>query len=50
VTQVIANSRLRFTPPISAIKRGIETLIDKGYIERSAEQTDLYKYVGGCDG
>nr|CAB3234693.1 cullin-2 [Phallusia mammillata] len=42
---VITQSRLHFTPSISAIKRSIESLIEKGYIERSADTPDQYRYL-----
>uniref|UniRef100_H2YFG3 Cullin family profile domain-containing protein n=1 Tax=Ciona savignyi TaxID=51511 RepID=H2YFG3_CIOSA len=39
---VINKSRIRFTPSVSAIKRSIEALIEKSYIERSPESPDQY--------
>ena len=35
----------RFAPSISIIKKCIEMLIDKQYIERTANSTDEYSYV-----
>uniref|UniRef100_H2YFG2 Cullin family profile domain-containing protein n=1 Tax=Ciona savignyi TaxID=51511 RepID=H2YFG2_CIOSA len=40
--EVINKSRIRFTPSVSAIKRSIEALIEKSYIERSPESPDQY--------
>uniref|UniRef100_H2YFG1 Cullin family profile domain-containing protein n=1 Tax=Ciona savignyi TaxID=51511 RepID=H2YFG1_CIOSA len=41
--EVINKSRIRFTPSVSAIKRSIEALIEKSYIERSPESPDQYR-------
>lgn len=43
--QVISQSRARFAPSISMIKKCIETLIDKQYIERSSSSADEYCYI-----
>ncbi|XP_078393737.1 cullin-2 isoform X6 [Cetorhinus maximus] len=43
--QVISQSRARFNPSISMIKKCIEVLIDKQYIERSQTSADEYSYV-----
>ncbi|XP_078482261.1 LOW QUALITY PROTEIN: cullin-2 [Ciona intestinalis] len=43
--EVINKSRIRFTPSVSAIKRSIEALIDKSYIERSPDSPDQYRYL-----
>uniref|UniRef100_H2YFG0 Cullin family profile domain-containing protein n=1 Tax=Ciona savignyi TaxID=51511 RepID=H2YFG0_CIOSA len=43
--EVINKSRIRFTPSVSAIKRSIEALIEKSYIERSPESPDQYRYL-----
>uniref|UniRef100_A0A2K5CTP3 Cullin 2 n=1 Tax=Aotus nancymaae TaxID=37293 RepID=A0A2K5CTP3_AOTNA len=43
--QVISQSRARFNPSISMIKKCIEVLIDKQYIERSQASADEYSYV-----
>uniref|UniRef100_A0A2K6UAK2 Cullin 2 n=1 Tax=Saimiri boliviensis boliviensis TaxID=39432 RepID=A0A2K6UAK2_SAIBB len=42
---VISQSRARFNPSISMIKKCIEVLIDKQYIERSQASADEYSYV-----
>uniref|UniRef100_A0A8C5KWS0 Cullin-2 n=1 Tax=Jaculus jaculus TaxID=51337 RepID=A0A8C5KWS0_JACJA len=42
---VISQSRARFNPSISMIKKCIEVLIDKQYIECSQASTDEYSYV-----
>lgn len=44
-SQVISQSRARFNPSISMIKKCIEVLIDKQYIERSQASADEYSYV-----
>lgn len=46
--QVISQSRARFNPSISMIKKCIEVLIDKQYIERSQASADEYSYVAWC--
>lgn len=43
--QVINQSKARFNPSISMIKKCIEVLIDKQYIERSQSSADEYSYV-----
>ncbi|ESP02261.1 hypothetical protein LOTGIDRAFT_207667 [Lottia gigantea] len=45
INEVISQSNSRFTPNISMIKKCIETLIDKQYLERTANSTDEYSYV-----
>jgi len=45
VQEVITKSKDRFTPSISAIKRSIESLIEKSYLERSPNSADTYNYV-----
>ncbi|VDK33999.1 unnamed protein product [Taenia asiatica] len=45
VKGVIALSKGRFQPHISLIKRCIETLIEKGYIERNPNDPDQYNYM-----
>ncbi|CDS42115.1 Cullin 2 [Echinococcus multilocularis] len=42
---VIALSKGRFQPHISLIKRCIETLIEKGYLERNPNDPDQYNYM-----
>lgn len=44
ISQVITEAEARFKPSISLIKKTIENLIDKGYIERKPE-TEEYEYV-----
>lgn len=41
----IALLQARFAPSISIIKKCIEMLIDKQYIERTQNSTDEYSYV-----
>ncbi|XP_059495311.1 cullin-2 isoform X3 [Stegostoma tigrinum] len=45
IQEVISQSRTRFNPSISMIKKCIEVLIDKQYIERSQTSADEYSYV-----
>jgi len=45
LTQVLSQSQARFAPSISLIKKSIESLIDKQYIERTAVSSDEYSYV-----
>jgi len=43
--QVLSQSQARFAPSISLIKKSIESLIDKQYIERTSGSTDEYSYI-----
>ncbi len=45
VQSIINMAKGRFQPPVPLIKRGIETLIDKGYLERSPDDADIYNYL-----
>lgn len=45
VQEVIENSRTRFQPQMNKIKKCIEHLIEKQYIERSSIQRDSYLYI-----
>ena len=45
IIQVISQSKARFNPTISLIKKCIEALIDKQYIERTAKTKDEYSYI-----
>ncbi|MGH0134657.1 UNVERIFIED_CONTAM: hypothetical protein FKN15_018857 [Acipenser sinensis] len=45
IQEVINQSKARFNPSISMIKKCIEVLIDKQYIERSQSSSDEYSYV-----
>ncbi|KAK2174734.1 hypothetical protein NP493_780g00005 [Ridgeia piscesae] len=45
IQEVISQSRTRFTPSVSMIKKCIESLIEKQYIERTPNTTDEYSYV-----
>ena len=38
-------AKVRFAPPIGSIKKCIEGLIEKAYIERDAKVRDEYLYV-----
>lgn len=43
--KVINQSKQRFNPSISLIKKCIEALIDKQYIERTTKNKDEYSYI-----
>lgn len=45
IEEVICQSRARFAPSIPMIKKCIEALIDKQYLERTVNTTDEYSYV-----
>ncbi|KAJ3133273.1 hypothetical protein HK100_004534 [Physocladia obscura] len=45
VQEVIDQAKARFLPSVPVIKKGIEQLIEKGYMERSKERKDQYVYV-----
>ncbi|XP_036166173.1 cullin-2-like isoform X2 [Myotis myotis] len=45
IQEVIRQPRARFSPSISMIRKCIEVLIDKQYIERSQASADEYSYV-----
>lgn len=45
IQEVLSQSQGRFAPSISHIKKCIETLIDKQYIERTKNSTDEYSYI-----
>ncbi len=43
--QVLGQSKSRFAPSIPMIKKCIESLIDKAYIERTPNSADEYSYM-----
>lgn len=45
IQEVLAQSKARFAPSIQMIKKCIESLIDKAYIERTPNTTDEYSYM-----
>ncbi|XP_051172711.1 cullin-2 [Leptopilina boulardi] len=45
VQEVLGQSKVTFAPSIGMIKKCIEALIDKQYIERTANSADEYSYV-----
>lgn len=45
IQEVLGQSKARFVPSISLIKKCIETFIDKQYLERTPNSTDEYSYV-----
>jgi len=44
ILQILSQSK-SFAPSISLIKKSVETLIDKGYLERTPNLSDGYSYV-----
>jgi len=45
IQEVLALSHGRFSPSISVIKKCIETLIERQYLERTPNSSDEYSYV-----
>ncbi|XP_055849653.1 cullin-2 [Episyrphus balteatus] len=45
IQEILSQSKVSFTPSISMIKKCIESLIDKQYIERTPNSGDEYSYV-----
>ncbi|EFX71319.1 hypothetical protein DAPPUDRAFT_255909 [Daphnia pulex] len=45
IQEVLSQSQPRFAPSIGMIKKCIEALIDKQYLERTPNSTDEYSYV-----
>ena len=45
IQEVIEITKLRFTPSVVMIKKAIEALIDKQYIERVPSTSDEYQYI-----
>ncbi|KAG8980167.1 Cullin-1, partial [Tulasnella sp. 427] len=45
IQEVIAQISQRFTPRVPDIKKAIDTLLEKEYIERVEGQRDLFNYV-----
>jgi len=45
IQEVLSQSKSRFAPSIPMIKKCIENLIEKAYIERSAQNQDQYSYM-----
>jgi len=45
VEEVIHQSKNRFSPSIPMIKKCIEALIEKGYLERTKDGSDEYSYI-----
>ncbi|PNF25320.1 Cullin-2 [Cryptotermes secundus] len=45
IQEVLSQSKVTFAPSISMIKKCIEALIDKQYIERTPNSADEYSYV-----
>jgi cullin 2 len=43
--QVYAQSKVSFAPSVQLIKKCIESLIDKQYIERTPHSSEEYSYV-----
>lgn len=45
IQEVLSLSKVSFTPNIAMIKKCVESLIDKQYIERTANSGDEYSYM-----
>jgi len=45
VSEVITQLQARFKPAIPDIKKSIEILVEKEYIQRSETENDTYSYI-----
>lgn len=45
IQEVISQAKARFAPNIAMIKKCVEALIDKQYLERTQNSTDEYSYI-----
>jgi len=45
VEEVISQVKARFPPKIPDIKKNIDALMEKDYIERAPDEKDTYSYV-----
>ena len=45
IQEVIEQSKNRFTPSVQMIKKCLEALMEKQYLERTANSTDEYSYI-----
>lgn len=45
IEEVITQAKARFVPSVTMIKKSIESLIEKQYIERVNNSSDEYQYI-----
>ncbi|KAM0789674.1 hypothetical protein ACM66B_006536 [Microbotryomycetes sp. NB124-2] len=45
VNETVSQLQSRFQPRVADIKKAIDTLLEKEYLERDADQRELYKYL-----
>lgn len=45
IQEVLSHAKNRFCPNIQMIKKCIEALIEKGYVERTQSSTEEYSYI-----
>lgn len=45
IQEVLSQAKSRFSPNVQMIKKCIEALIEKGYLERNQTSTEEYSYI-----
>ncbi|KAK4051653.1 ubiquitin ligase (cullin) of SCF [Microbotryomycetes sp. JL201] len=45
VSETVSQLQSRFSPRVADIKKAIDTLLEKEYLERDADQRELYRYL-----